>query len=629
MVLKGPANITALGKHFEYTIDPAWQLTVQNFIAPTATPTEPLPRPVPDFGYTAAKIWLKLPIINQSADHQDWRFAVHTNFTQAISIYQIGEDGTVKTLLDLGQDSPFSARPLNYPQIVAAFKLNAGEAATIVVSYFSQGSSRLSMSIDTPESYLAQASVSEAKYYAFYGMMLIMITLSLVAFIVIKQSLFIFYASYFLSILMYVCHADGVAFQYIWPNFPRFNSMASMVAAIGIMVFASLFAMTYLQTKRFHPFMHRILLGQIAMVLTISAVLWPTDPQLLKRIFVIMLSVCTLCCLSAGLIAGWKRFSEVRFYLLAYTAALIPALLFTMRHAFGYEPSFIGTYDAVRLALIVDALMMGLAIFDRYNFQRQSAFAQTLAEAQKNLSLSQRLGTLEAQYQMVNANSLLREENVKDTIHDLRQPMQALRLSLGQMLDPQQSNSKDKGQVESALAYMERLVAGRLAENDAAPTTNAKAASDLNLQSQPQEPGLYEVLRGITDMFASEAQSKGLGLKLVLAAPDAEIAAYPLMRVVSNLVSNAIKYTKHGRIIVSLRRHGSGHCVEVHDTGPGLNAAEFETALIRNQRLERDLDAAEGSGLGLSVVSGIAKANNWTITACQARTSGTSIRVSM
>jgi signal transduction histidine kinase len=141
------------------------------------------------------------------------------------------------------------------------------------------------------------------------------------------------------------------------------------------------------------------------------------------------------------------------------------------------------------------------------------------------------------------------------------------------------------------------------------------------------EPGLHAVLRGIADMFASEATEKGLDLKLVLAAPDAKVSTYPLMRIVSNLVSNAIKYTREGRVVIALRRNGSGHRIEVHDTGPGLSGASFEQALVRNQRLDRDLDVAEGSGLGLSVVKEVAEANDWTITSCADRRTGASIRI--
>src|SRR5690606_21430511 len=127
-------------------------------------------------------------------------------------------------------------------------------------------------------------------------------------------------------------------------------------------------------------------------------------------------------------IAARRRFREVRFYVFAWFAGLIPACLFTARFAFGIEPTFITPYDAIRLALIFDALMMGLAIFDRYNHLRQSAMEETLAHAQRNLALSQRLALLEESYQQVTASARQREESVKDTVHDLRQPMHALRL---------------------------------------------------------------------------------------------------------------------------------------------------------------------------------------------------------
>ncbi len=633
LTLTGPADVETLGRHFEYTTDPNWQLKVADFAGLPGIVMQPLPGPVPDFGYTPARIWLQLPVVNGTIDTRDWRFFVHANFTQQIAIYKIAADGSVTTLLDLTEDTPFSARPIDYPQMVAPFDLAPGEAATLVVAYYSQGASRLTMSVETPDSFAARAHVSEAKSYAFYGMMLVMIALASVALAVLRQPVFAAYAGYLAFVFIYVAHADGMAFQRIWPDFPRFNSMASVVAGSAAMVFAGLFAISFLQTRRFHPTMHRVLLAVITGVVAINVILWATDPQLLKRLLVIMLSVCSLTFVTAGVVAARTRFREVRFYLFAWFAGLIPACLFTARYGFGFEPTFITTYDAIRLALLFDALMMGLAVFDRYNHLRQSAMEETLAQSQRNLMLSQRLALLEESYQQVAANARQREESVKDTVHDLRQPMHALRLSLRQMLSSQADKATDAGQIESALGYMERLVAERLADVPGSPASDRQQAgpgNDMTADGEREpEPGIHDVLRGVTDMFTAEAAAKGLALRLVLAAPNAEVAAYPLMRVVANLVSNAIKYTGQGRIVLALRRHGSGHSIEVHDSGPGLSGPLFAQALVRNQRLDRDLAAAEGTGLGLSVVKELADANNWRITSCEGRRTGTSIRIEL
>ncbi|MBX3577363.1 MAG: hypothetical protein KF723_09135 [Rhizobiaceae bacterium] len=470
LVLDGPADMQALSRHFEYTTDPEWQLKAADFVAPSAVALQPLPGPVPDFGYTPAKIWLKLDVANGTADTTAWRFFVHANFTQQIAIYRIGSDRSVATLMDLTEDSPFGARPIGSPQLVAPFDLAPGEEATLVVAYYSQGASRITTSIETPESFAALSRINDAKSYAFYGMMLVMIVLAGVALAALRQPVFAAYAGYLLSVLVYVAHADGAAFQYLWPSFPRFNSMASVVAGSGVMVFGGLFAITFLQTARHHPIMHRVLQAVIVSVLAIDVVLWATDPQLLKRLLVVMISVSTLAFLTAGLIAARRRFREVRFYVFAWFAGLIPAVLFTLRYGFGFEPTIITTYDAIRLALLFDALMMGLAIFDRYSHLRRQAMNETLAHVQRNAVLGQRLALLEQGFAQATALAQRREESVKDTVHDLRQPMHALRLSLRQMLSGDASRSTDAGEIEAALGAMEKLVAERLAGQ-----TDAKA----------------------------------------------------------------------------------------------------------------------------------------------------------
>lgn len=631
LVLTGPADGAELSQHFEYALDPDWKLRVTDFIGSSAIKMQPVLGSVPDFGYTNSKVWLRIHIVNKSTKIIDWRFLAHVVFTQQMAIYKISSDGAVKTLVDLKEDSPFAARAIPYPQIVAPFDLAFGDEATFVVSYYAMGASRHSMSIETPDSLMQEARVNSAKSFAFYGMMLVMIVLAAVAFVTLRQFVFVAYAGYFMSIFLFVAQADGMAFQYIWSAFPQFNSMAAVVIGSSAMVFGGLFSMSFLQTGRYHPVTHRLLQLVIFSVLALDVILWATDPKLLNRVLVYMVVVSALSFLIAGLVAARTRFREVGFYVLAWGASLIPACLYTVRFAFGIQLTSITPFDAIRLALVVDALMMGLAIFDRYNHLRQSAMKENLANAQRTLALTQRLSALEGSYEQVTTSARQREESMKDTVHDLRQPMHALRLSLRQLASAQVQKSTDVGQIESALAYMEKLVEGRLASHtEIDESTSASVndqVSDSTVKPRSDEPGLHGVLSGIAEMFTSEASNKGLELKLVLAAPDAEVAAYPLMRVVANLVSNAIKYTREGRVLIAVRRQGSGHVVEIHDTGPGLSGAAFEQALKRNQRLDRDRLEADGSGLGLSVVKEIADANEWLVTSCAARRTGASIRI--
>ncbi|MDN2583876.1 sensor histidine kinase [Aquibium sp. ELW1220] len=638
LILSGPADIDMLAHHFDYVLDRDWALRVDDFAGPSSVAMQPLPGPVPDFGYTPARIWLRLDVSNGTGGTNDWLFFVHANFTQQIAIYRIGVGGDVATLLDLDTQSPFGARPVDYPQMVAPFALAPGEAATLLVAYYSQGASRLSMSVETPESFAVQARLNAAKNYVFYGMMGILIAAAVLALVMFRQMVFAAYAAYLFSVFLYVAHADGTTFQYIWPHWPAFNSMASVAVGSGVMVFGGLFAIAILQTSIHHPIMHRVLLAVVASVVVLDIVLWAIDPQLLKQLLVIMISITTMTLLVAGLVAARRRFREVRFYVLGWLATVIPSTLFTARHTFGIETERFNLYDAVRVALVFEAMMMGLAIVDRFNQLRQSrrqALEESLGQARRNLALGERLALLEERYALAQALERRRAENAMDTAHDLRQPMHALRLSIRQMFTDRAANA-DAAQIESALDYMERLVAERLVDDGDAG--GADRPSPLGGEAEPAaqahgkepgEPGIHDVLRGIADMFAPEAQAKGLELRLVLAAPDAGVASYPLMRIAANLVSNAIKYTRQGRVVIGLRRHGTGHRVEIHDTGPGLSGTVFEEALHRGHRLERDRSAAEGSGLGLAVVRETAAANGWRVTACEGRRTGATIRIEL
>ena len=74
-----------------------------------------------------------------------------------------------------------------------------------------------------------------------------------------------------------------------------------------------------------------------------------------------------------------------------------------------------------------------------------------------------------------------------------------------------------------------------------------------------------------------------------------------------NFVSNAIKYTREGRVLMGCRRHGNLVRIEVHDTGPGIPDSKLDVIFQEFQRLHTDGDGTSGLGLGLSIVERMAK----------------------
>jgi CheY-like chemotaxis protein/anti-sigma regulatory factor (Ser/Thr protein kinase) len=115
------------------------------------------------------------------------------------------------------------------------------------------------------------------------------------------------------------------------------------------------------------------------------------------------------------------------------------------------------------------------------------------------------------------------------------------------------------------------------------------------------------LLRQIGTDFQPMAAAKSLELVIVSSSLTVETDRNLLRRLIQNLVSNAIKYTRSGRILVGVRRRGELAELQVFDTGIGIPADKLNTVFREFTRLDEGVREAQGLGLGLSIVDRIAR----------------------
>lgn len=129
------------------------------------------------------------------------------------------------------------------------------------------------------------------------------------------------------------------------------------------------------------------------------------------------------------------------------------------------------------------------------------------------------------------------------------------------------------------------------------------------LRLEAEDVDVCDILRSVVREHAGSARAKGL--RLSLECGDEPVLAHTdglrLRQVVENLVSNAVKYTEHGSVIVRLFP-GSGSeaddhlCVSVTDTGSGIDASDMSDLFEPFSRFRMAGDSAQhGNGLGLYV----------------------------
>ncbi len=267
----------------------------------------------------------------------------------------------------------------------------------------------------------------------------------------------------------------------------------------------------------------------------------------------------------------------------------------------GLNPTIIRVALVLMDALIFAAALVRLAFGLRA--QRDFAVQSELAASREKLRLSE---SLLASRQNLDAARNLAEQHrsrLALTGHDLRQPLLSLRLALDKE-DAVSPTLRDS--LSTSLSYLKSVLDQILSDTrpDDVPTSEAQTTA---IQAEPIP--LQIILQNSLRMFHDEAAQKGLELKMVATSAIVTTEPVALIRILSNLVSNAVKYTPTGRVLLGVRRHGQTFSIEVHDTGPGLTKAQIHD-IQQSYHRETTSKGIEGEGIGLASVQMLAAENN-------------------
>jgi signal transduction histidine kinase len=185
--------------------------------------------------------------------------------------------------------------------------------------------------------------------------------------------------------------------------------------------------------------------------------------------------------------------------------------------------------------------------------------------------------------------------------HDLRQPIHALNLYLGafSQLPVAQPTGLLLGKVRQCALIMDNMFRTLL-------DVSKLDAGAVNPQITAFS--LATLLSRMRLEFEPQARAKGLELRVHRCSAFAKSDPALVERVLRNLISNAIRYTDQGRVVVGCRRHRGSLRISVYDTGIGI--APHEQSLVFEafyQIGNRARDRSKGLGLGLAIVERLAR----------------------
>ena len=203
---------------------------------------------------------------------------------------------------------------------------------------------------------------------------------------------------------------------------------------------------------------------------------------------------------------------------------------------------------------------------------------------------------LEGARQQADLANTARSRFLAAASHDLRQPLQTMSLLQGLLGDV----------VEGEAA---RGLVARLGDSLGAMSGMLNALLDINqieagvVRAELATFPIGDLLGRLRRDFATQAQAQSVRLRVVGCSATVHSDPRLLEQMIRNLLSNALRYTRSGTVLLGCRRRGAVLGVEVWDTGSGIPDAVLRTIFDERRQLDnRAHERSHGLGLGLSIV---------------------------
>lgn len=538
----------------------------------------------------------------------DWVLASDIYGLIALDVILIRQGAETEQLLAHDIRRPFAPGDYAVTRLVSApFDLRPGERALLVVRMVHGSVEALDLSLERGAAVRAEAFSSGMSLAAFYAFLLSSLIIFAIFSALMRVDVGVAYAALLLLGLALVAYFDNFLFRWLYPAHPDLHLTAGLLLILSITALGFLTAA--LSVKRFSkaPRFQAWLLAGAGVSLACSGVVFVLPAEVMAPIsYVLMAAMLAAQVLAAfqwdDLGDSTRRISRLIPVIALVGLGTVTGFALARSQAGGLSIPWTikGTYGSLALA-ITASLSAGLIDMRR---SHAAALTREMEAVRKEAETTR--GLLEAERNYVRMRDLADQRRLQmaSMSHDIRQPLSALRLSVEGMTRDAPPDTRTH--LREAFDYIQTLTEGQL---DRARDEVRAEAREAEEQTEPYALSL--VLDATGQMFRDEARAKGLDLRVVSSSAEVRVPPLHLMRIVSNLVSNSVKYTAHGRVLLGVRRQGQALVLQVLDSGPGMTDDE----LARNMQVWTSGAGSTGHGLGLAICQQLAERNGLQLTA--------------
>jgi signal transduction histidine kinase/ActR/RegA family two-component response regulator len=542
--------------------------------------------------------WLRARVENTS--HTDMRLLSDVSFPRFddFAMYAVS-DGKITTIYEnVGRATKFSNRPINHRDYLGYVVIPAGSSVTLYWHATTAATLIFPVSLWQPDAFYSHDQPILAVFAISYGALLTLAIYNLFIYVSTRERAYLFYVVFMLAQTWLIMADVGHIYQWIFPDtqWPR-RSLHALAFAVAFCSFTQ-FTVDYLSLKKAAPALCRYLqwLSYAAAFALVCGII--ANKQILQGSAILLVEVLYI----SSVLIAWKirrqGVDKAGFYMTAsfmQASGLLVSAFATTAVVQGL--SFNIGYEA--LGTTAMGLLLSLALADRIKESQRRELTAVSAMHSANIAKL----AADAQARKAEIEIQAKNEFVATLSHEIRTPLNGV-MGVAALLQETPLNAQQRDYV-ATIHNSGGLLLNVI--NDVLDYAKIDAGA-MTLSAQVFTP--EALLDELTRIFGYLARAKNLDFES-LHQGDGNLSVvgdtFRLRQVLSNLLSNALKFTDRG--VISLRMQASKTSdtqamlrFEVRDTGIGMTPDQQERLFEPFSQVDNSSSRRYGgTGLGLVI----------------------------
>ncbi len=546
----------------------------------------------PTLGFRDGAHWFLLEMENRGYE-TGWHLSVGRPHLDQVELWLFDAEGNPLDYREAGARFPFNQRPVEHPSVVFPLELSPGESYSVLLRAKGEYVLDMPATLMDWQAFRDRHNRLYLVHGAYAGLILVMCLFNLLIFLSIRDRSYLWYVLYLGVFGLMVLTREGLSFQFLWPNSPWWNHHGITVLNMLTLSFSVFFARHFLELHRYRPGLDRWLywLGIAALVAAPLSLMafqaWVRISAAVAVPWVVAVVVIAALQMRAG-------YTSARYFMLAFIAVAIAACLYVLKN---HEiiPAVAPVEYALQIGTSLEALLLSFALAHRMTLLKQE---NERIQREANEALEERV---QERTRELNEALSARSEFLAVMSHEIRTPLNGIMGTVDMLRD----SGLDESQ-KHHLYIIEQSSNSLLELIDDVLDYARIEAGKMPIEQQRFE--LEKLVGECVDLFTHRAQLNSNRLEMGI-SPDVGGPclgdAVRLRQVLSNLISNAVKFTQNGQIDVSLHREEANPdyvYFEIKDTGIGMPREKLKQLFEHFHQLDNSTSRRYGgTGLGLAI----------------------------